>query len=210
MFFSLPKEVKMHSKKAQFYIIVTLIITLVVTGLITIFNYALVKPEPVQFYDLSKQLEREATRIIDYGVYSGQDIYPYIEDFISKFLIYAHEKDPDLGLIYIYGNESLLVVVNYGKDEAGVITKTGEQILHGAEAQAVSQITMEIGGQHIGKKIVEEKGIFGNIKALFGPSKLVKVTIAGKEYEFNLKGQQYFFAIVKSEKEGETYYQIID
>lgn len=196
-------------KKAQFYIIITVIITVVVMGLITILNYVLVKPEPVQFYDLSKQLEREATKVIDYGVYSDKDIPLYIDDFINNFLKYAHEKDPNLGLIYVYGNSTFLVVANYGKDDAGVITETNRTVLYGAEAQAVSQIRMDIAGQQVGKKVVEEKGIFGNVKALFGPSKTVKVNISDKVYEFNLRGQQYFFAIVKSESEGETYYQLI-
>lgn len=196
-------------KKAQFYIIITVIITVVVMGLITILNYVLVRPEPVQFYDLSKQLERETTKVIDYGVYSDKDIPSYIDDFINNFLKYAHEKDPNLGLIYVYGNSTFLIVANYGKDDAGVITETNRTVLYGSDALAVSQIRIDIAGQQVGKRIVEEKGIFGNIKALFGPSKIVKVNISDKVYEFNLRGQQYFFAIVKSESEGETYYQLI-
>lgn len=196
-------------KKAQFYIIVTVIITVVVTGLITILNYALVKPEPIQFYDLSKQLERETTKVIDYGIYSEKDIPMYIDDFINNFLKYAQEKDPNLGLIYIYGNSSILVVANYGKDDAGVITETNKTVLYGSEAQAVSQIRMDIAGQQVGKRIVEEKGIFGNIKTVLGPSKVVRVNISDKMYDFDLRGQQYFFAIVKSEGEGETYYSLI-
>lgn len=197
------------AKKAQFYIIITVIITVVVMGLITILNYVLVKPEPIQFYDLSRQLERETTKVIDYGVYSEKDIPTYIDDFINNFLKYAHEKDPNLGLIYVYGNSTFLIVVNYGKDDAGVITETNRTVLYGSEAQAVSQIRMDIGGEQVGKKIVEEKGIFGNIKALFGPSKMVKVNISDRLYEFSLRGQQYFFAIVKSESGGESYYQLI-
>lgn len=197
-------------RKAQFYIIITVIIAVVVTGLITILNYALVRPEPIQFYDLSKQLERETTKVIDYGVYSEQDIPSHIEDFVNNFIKYAHEKDPNLGLIYIYGNANTLIVANYGKDDAGVITETNKTVLYGSEAQAISQIRMDIGGQQVGKKIVEEKGIFGGIKTVFGPSKKVVVNISDRVYEFDLRGQQYFFAIVKSEKEGETYYNLIE
>lgn len=197
-------------RKAQFYIIITVIIAVVVTGLITILNYALVRPEPIQFYDLSKQLERETTKVIDYGVYSEQDIPSHIEDFVNNFIKYAHEKDPNLGLIYIYGNANTLIVANYGKDDAGVITETNKTVLYGSEAQAISQIRMDIGGQQVGKKIVEEKGIFGSIKTVFGPSKKVVVNISDRIYEFDLRGQQYFFAIVKSEKEGETYYNLIE
>ncbi|MBS3090315.1 hypothetical protein J4433_00930 [Candidatus Pacearchaeota archaeon] len=197
-------------KNAQFYIIVSAIIIMVVTGLITILNYVVVRPEPIQFYDLSKQLEREATKVIDYGVYTGGDIPAHIEDFITNFLKYAHEKDPEIGLIYIYGNATSLIVANYGKDDAGVVTELNKTVLYGSEAESISQIRMDIAGQQVGKKIIEEKGIFGNIKTVLGPSKLVRVNISNKIYDFDLKGQQYFFAIVKSESEGETYYSLIE
>jgi len=195
--------------RGQFYIIITVIISVVIAGLITIVNYAVVKPEPIQFYDLSKQLEYEATRVIEYGVYSGEDIAVKIENFIQNFLAYAHEKDPQLGLIYIYGNSSQLVIVNYGKDDAGIVTEVNKTILTGSEAESVSQIRIDVGGQNIGKKIVEEKGIFGNIKATFGSTKKVRVNISNNIYEFDLRGNQYFFAILKSEKEGETYYSCL-
>jgi hypothetical protein len=195
--------------KAQFYIIVTVIIAVVVAGLISVVNYAIVRPEPLQFYDLSKQLENEATRVIDYGVYSGEDVALKIENFIQNFLAYAHEKDPEIGLIYIYGNTSQLVVVNYGKDDAGIITELNRTTLIGGEAEAVSQININIGGQRVGKKIVEEKSIFGNIKGSFGSSKRVRVNISDNLYDFELRGEQYFFAIVTSEKEGEKYYSVI-
>lgn len=196
-------------KRAQFYIIITVIIAVVVAGLITIVNYAIVRPEQVQFYDLSKQLENEATRVIDYGVYAGSDVALKVENFVQSFLTYAHEKDPELGLIYVYGNASNLVIVNYGKDDAGVITELNKTVLTGGEAEAVSQIRIDIAGQRIGKKIVEEKNIFGNIKATFGAGKTVRINLSDSMYDFNLRGEQYFFAILKSEKEGETYYSCL-
>lgn len=196
-------------RKAQFYIIVSAVIAVVVAGLIAVANYAVVRPEPVQFYDLSKQLENEATRVIDYGVYSGEDIAENVDNFVQNFLVYAHEKDSDLGLVYVYGNTSQLVIVNYGKDDAGIITEVNKTVLTGSEAEAVSRIRIDIAGQYVGKKIVEEKGIFGNIKAFFGAGKKVRVNVSDDMFDFNLRGEQYFFAILKSEKEGETHYSCI-
>jgi len=70
-------------------------------------------------------------------------------------------------------------------------------------------IKIDIGSTQVGKKIVEEKGIFGNIMQTFGPSKSVTVSVAEKEYTFDLRGEQYFFAIVKSERENDTYFSLI-
>lgn len=199
----------MNERKAQFYILMSAIIATILTGLIAIVNYAIVKPEPVQFYDLTKQLENEVNRVIDYGTYSGKDVAVYVEDFVEYFLAYAHEKDPDLGIIYVYGNSSYIVVANYGKNDSGVFTDVNKTVLTGGSAQAVSTVKMDIGGTQIGKKIIEEKSIFGNIRQTFGPSKKVVVNISNRMYDFDLKGQQYFFAIVESTKENETYYSIV-
>lgn len=194
-------------KKSQFYLIMAAVIIVVITGLISIVNYAVVKPEPVQFYDLSKQLENEVNRVIDYGTYNSVDVPTYVDKFVAEFIKYAQEKDPNIGLIYIYGNENYLTVVNYGKDEAGVIVANKSIPLTGGQAKQVSNIRLDIGGKQIGKKVIEEKSLFGSIRQTFAPSsKTVEVQINNKIYTFDLRGQQYFFAIVKSEKENETYF----
>ena len=197
-------------KQGQFYIIAAVVISTIIAGLITITNYTLVRPEPAQFYDLTKQLESEVGKIIEYGIYSNQDISVYIDNFIKNdFLKYAHEKEPSVGVIYIYGNGSFLSVVNYGSDDAGVITELNRTTLSGSQAQTISQVKLHVGNQPIGKRIVEEKGIFGNIKAEVANTKFVQVNISGKIYDFPLKGEQYFFAILKSEKNGEVYYGVV-
>lgn len=201
------KRGKMHNKKAQFYILVSAMIAIILTGLIARVNYAIVKPEPIQFYDLSKELEYEANRVIDYGTYNGKDVALYLEDFVNTFLESAQERDPELGLIYIYGNSTYLVVVNYGKNDAGIIVANKSTPLLGAQAQQVSNIKIDIGSTQVGKKIVEEKSLFGKIMETFGPSKTVTVNVADRMYTFDLRGEQYFFTIIKTERENETYYQ---
>ena len=83
----------MKSKNAQFYILAAVIIIIVVTGLVTIVNYLVTKPEPAKLYDLSKQLEKESTRLINYGVATNQeDIGEVIDNFIkSEFLVYLQQ-----------------------------------------------------------------------------------------------------------------------
>lgn len=198
----------MRVKKSQFYIIMSAIIAVVLTGLIAIVNYVIVKPEPIQFYDLSKQLESEVNRVIDYATYNNKDVASAVDDYVQSFLKYAQEKDPQLGLIYVYGNSTYLIVVNYGKNDSGVFFANRSVPLYGSEAQQVSQIRMDIGSAQIGKKIVEEKGIFQKIRETFypGQNKVIVINVADKFYNFALRGQQYFFAVVKSEKENETYY----
>ena len=196
-------------KEAQFYIIAAVVIAVVIAGLIKVINYAIVRPTPVQFYDLSKQLEQESTRVIDYGTFMNKDVTTYVDDFVIHFLRYAKDKDPNIGIIYIYGNTSQLIIANYGSYDAGVFTKINRTILYGADAETINQLRIDIGGAQVGKKIIEEKSIFGNFKTAFAPAKNIWVNISGRVYSFDLKGEQYFFAIVGSEKAGEIYYNIV-
>ena len=198
-------------KTGQFYILAATVIAVILAGLITIVNFALVKPEPVQFYDLSKQLEREAGQVIEYGVYNDKDVASYVDNFVkNEFLPYAHEKDPNIGVIYIYGNASQLVIVNYGKNDAGIVSEVNKTVLYGSEANSTSQINMILDPEtRVSKKIFEEKSIFGNIKATLHNTKFVQVNIGGKLYDFPLKGDQYFFAVVDSQKDGENFYSYV-
>lgn len=199
------KGVKMQ-KKGQFYIMAVVMISLIIFNLITVYNRSVVKPEPVKFYDLTRQLENEVTSVINYGVYSGTGAQSYINTFIPSFLDYAHEKDPNLGLIYIYGNQSYLEVVNYAKDNAGVFSETRRKTIIGGGASETSKVNIDFGGEQISKSVVEEKSIFGNIRAVFPHSSEIQINISDKTYRFVLKGQQYFFALLKSENGNETYY----
>jgi len=103
-------------KRGQFFIITGVIVALIIAGLTSIVNYAVTQPEPVKFYDLSEHYEAEATRVIDSGVYSGeseQQIRDKLDNFTINYLEYAQERDPNLELVYIYGDAEKVTIANY-------------------------------------------------------------------------------------------------
>ena len=97
-----------NNKRAQFYILFAVLVIVIITGLVTTSNYARKVKKPVKFYDLSEDFEAETTKIIDYGIFSGEQqssIDSLIDAFSAEYLEYVQKKDPNLELIYIFGNE---------------------------------------------------------------------------------------------------------
>jgi len=196
----------MRMKKGQFYIITALIIAAIVFGLTTVMNYATVHPAPAQFYDLSKNFEAESTQVIDYGVYRGEDIQGKVENFTRAFLDYAIEKDPNIELFYIYGNSTALTIVNYGKNESGINPQFGSNTtLSGGAALTVSQINYQVSEKTFSQDITERAAKFAKINTtISNPGDWVRINIAGIVYDFNLKENQQFTFIIKTQKGGET------
>ena len=194
-------------KKGQFYIISALIIAAIVFGLTTVMNYSTVHPAPTQFYDLSKNFEAESTQVIDYGVYSNEkDIQGKVKNFTESFLSYAVEKDPNIELFYIYGNKTALTIVNYGKNESGITTKSGSNnTLSGGATLAVSQISYQVSEKTFSQDITERAAKFAKINmTVNNPGDWVKINIAGIVYDFNLKDQEQFEFIIKTTSNQET------
>ena len=70
------------NKRGQFYLVAAVIIVLVVIGISSVKTYSVIKSEPQNLEDLSLELSEETARIVDYGVYNGEN---KIEDFIIFF-----------------------------------------------------------------------------------------------------------------------------
>ena len=190
-------------KKGQFYIIAAVAIAVILASLVTVINYAVTKPEPAKFYDLSKQLNYETTKIINYGVINNEkDINATIKKFIDEqFLPYVKQKDPDVELIYIYGNSSSATIVNYGKQAI----KVGEYVITPGGSTTPSKVSIDIGGTRAEKTVIQASRYFEPFTLLLKPERIVEIDISGTKYNFTLAGQQQFFAIMTAKKEGETY-----
>lgn len=193
----------MVKRKAQFYIIGAVVIVVVLASLITIVNYIRTQPEPVKFYDLSNQLSYETSNIINYGIVNNEeDINKTINNFIKNdFLPYVKQKDPDIELIYIYGNSSSLTLVNYGKEAIIAENKS----IFGGGGNTNSTISIEIGGERAEKTIVQASKYFQPFTMLLKPSRTVTLLVNNKPYTFVLTGKEQFFAIMTAKKEGDVY-----
>lgn len=200
------------NKRGQFYIIAALIIAAIIAGLVSEANYAIRRPKPVKFYDLSKDYETEVTKIIDSGVYlsKGDDwINEAVANFTKKFLEYAQEKDPNLQLLYLYGNRDEITVVNYAQGDAEIEIPedpSKNQIISGGGAFAESEVNIEIGETTFTRSIKERmeyfKDISTNIK--FGGGS-IKVIVAGIAHDFDLTKGDIIHYIVETESNKEIH-----
>lgn len=193
-------------KKGQFYIISTLIIIAVIIGLVTAVNYIKKPKEPVKFYDLSEDYEAETTKIVDYGVYSKQNVPVEIEEFTEKFSEYAEEKDPNVQIIYLYGDKDNLQVFNYGKEEAKVISSSTGTTIPGGSIETMSKINVEYGEQQFSRDVEEKMKYFKNIKeTISSAGQWIQIEIAGIVHNFNLADEDNFYYILKTESGKEVH-----
>ena len=172
----------MNNKRGQFYLIATALIVLIIFGLVSVSNAAIVQPRPVKFYDLSADYSAETARVIDYGIYNKYltgNINEKIENISETFAASAFAKDPNVRLLYIYGNESAFNVKNLYVVEGQIaLCNAGETC---SELQAISQEGFEK------TNYTREQG-----------SNIVKVELGGNEYLFTLTENDNFYFVIQT------------
>jgi hypothetical protein len=175
------------NKRGQFYLIAAIIIVIIISSIASLSNYALTLPAPKAIDSFSSDLEEEGPRIIDYGIYSNQDVNILLENFAANdFAPYFLKKSENSNVVFIYGNKTNLYGVKYNLASRGTILAT-------------------IGGATTWNSL----GIYAeNVRLNPGPSeRTVSVNLLGKEYIFELTDNRMFYFIIAQQKEGETYVQ---
>ncbi|MEM4259217.1 MAG: hypothetical protein QXS38_00430 [Candidatus Pacearchaeota archaeon] len=171
------------NKRGQFFLIAALIIVGVIITL-TAINIS-TKPslkEQTTLYDLSKEIDYESSKLIDYGVYAGQPQEQTAETIVSLVSNYSM-ANPDTDLLLIYGNKDSLTVLYYNKSLTGSV---GFNLGGGAIS----------GGQYVITPVTPSYNVYGNE---------VDVTLAeGHILNFDLQPGQNFFIVLKKEVGGEV------
>jgi len=142
------------SKRGQFYVLGSIIIAIIVYGLATTVNVIQEEPLTINFNDLSNNYIKEAFQTINHRFSQNPmpgEVATDIEDYTIKFISYARSKNPNFGIVYVYGegdisgrtiisNNLPAGVVEY--DASGV---TG--ILFNSEDTALTAISLTIGNE---------------------------------------------------------------
>ena len=204
-----------NNKRGQFYIIFAVLVIVIITGLVTTANYAMKVKKPVKFYDLSEDFETETTKIIDYGIFSGEsqgDIDFLIDAFSAEYLEYVQKKDPNLELIYIFGNENNITIDNYyyEGDQIKVKSQTGEEkpLEPGSEV-TTSKITIHYGEKEFTKEIGEKMRYYAQVaESVREPGKWIQVEIAGILHNFELGPNFGFYYIVSTSGEEKEFHVV--
>jgi hypothetical protein len=196
-----------RGKRGQFFILAAVILSTLVVSLVSVGNYVSVSSEPEKFYDLSEQIKEESARVIDYGVFTGEDVEAKLDNFSKIVAENIKYQDPDLNFVFVYGNSSKLTIKNYGVDDASF----DNTITNGAYEDVRSKIVLDIGGFRIGQEVRGNLGDHSNSwKASRNPldDESVVVKVNDQEYNFPLGKRQQFLLILSKNKGDERYVEV--
>lgn len=93
-------------KKGQFYLIATIVIIGLLTGVFVLSSYSREKSQS-RVYEIGDELKRESGKVLDYGAVTGD--YPWLS-FTGNFSSYAGK---DINIIFLTGNQSNYEVYKY-------------------------------------------------------------------------------------------------
>ena len=104
------------NKRGQFYLIAAILIVIGVSSIVAVSNYASTPTTPPAINSLSSDLSVEGPKIIDYGVYSQNNV--------NKFAPYFLKETDNSNVVFIYGNKTNLYAVQYNLASKGTISAT--------------------------------------------------------------------------------------
>lgn len=167
-----------RSKKAQFYIIASIILILIILGMAGVSNYVTVAEEPVKFYELGENLELEGAWIIDYGIYNQKNINETVQKFAEEFSDYLSQTGSDFELVIIYGDQDLSCTQTYSRGVTGEINTGGGNVP--IEGVILSDPICTTGSE-------------------------ITIPFSDKEYEVSVKDNENFLFIISSSEGFEDY-----
>ena len=110
------------NKRGQFYLIIVLVLAFLIYG-VTGKTNSIEKPILFQdFSDLSENYVTESKNIVNDALYSNSlNVATDLDSFTQEFLVYAKQKNPSVGIVYVYKEGIDVRVANYLDNPIGNI-----------------------------------------------------------------------------------------
>ena len=180
----LIRKMKKMNKRGQFYLVAAIIIVLAVSGIASVKTYAIIKSEPRNIEDISSELKEETMRIVDYGIYSQENLTKVLNNFTdSEFAPYFLKKTDGTNIVFIYGNKYDLYSVQYLEKETGTVYAT----LGGASPSW------------------QEVSVYTNRSKLTEFGEILTITVLDRDFNFTIMDNEMFYFLITQEKEGEVF-----
>ena len=175
------------NKKGQMYLVAAIILVLAISGIASVRTYAEIKSEPRKVQDLGSELTEEGVRIVDYGIYSRQNLTRILNNFTdTEFAPYFLKKTDNTSIVFVYGDVDELYSVQYLEQYTGTVYAT---LGGAAPAWQPASIYAE-------RKLITDHG---------GVGSMLEVNVFGKIFEFEIREEEMFYFLITQEKEGEFY-----
>jgi hypothetical protein len=174
----------MRGTKGQFFIIASILITLVMFGMISVSTYTIVKEDPRTVNEISEELNRESLQLIDYGIYNRENITDLINNFTSQDVgEYFLQKTNDANIVFVYGDRDDINAIHYSTESTGEIGLAGST----TPIDGTVAVIADLPDPDPGSEFTE-----------------VNITLGGdpKKYFFELKDNKMFYFVVV-QKRGE-------
>lgn len=177
-----------RGRRAQFYIIAAVIISVVLIGLFATTNYIKIKQKDTKLYDLRRELGLEAGYVIDNGIYTEADTDELIEKWTIEYVQYTRTHTGVGDWIFVYGDENKITVLTFTQDILGeVYIDIGGQ-----------QGSLPITGENQGTTSFKPEG--NNVTIIAPAYNQDTKQYENRTYNFPLKeGENFYFVI--SEKQ---------
>lgn len=165
------------NKRGQFFLIAALITVGVLFGVTSIINSVQGRQQNERFYDLSGEIDFEAKRVIDYGVYwEDQGTDELVNKFLENYADYINQDK----VLFVFGNAQGLQGLYFSNNPVGVVG-------------------VSLGSSPV---IVPIQHTTGAVAEVTRENNIVNVKIDDITYSFSLlEGQNFFFVIEKEEND---------
>ncbi len=174
-------------KRGQIYFLAAIIISGLIISLGLIHNIATAPKTDTQIFDLSKEIDFEASKVIDWGVYKTSD-NEEIETKITKLLDRYSKANPRMNLVAL--------VVKKGEENSPVINKYYKVVTPGSTSAST-------GGAPTGIKLFaidNTRPAQININPLSILSINLLERTDSKHYTFDLKdGYNFYVVLIKDQ-----------
>ncbi len=159
----------MIGKRGQFYLVAAIIIILILYSLSTKVNVIREQPRFTDFNRIADNYLTEVTKIINYGIYSRiADIQAsLIAPFTANFIAYARTRDPNIGLVYVYGDNSKTVIENHLPGDTIVYYNSSDPLAQSgrrfsSDSESINQVGVTIGGEDFMHVVPVKLGSFSS------------------------------------------------
>jgi hypothetical protein len=185
------------NKRGQFYLIIVFILSLAIFGVTYQVNSISEAVIWEDFNSVSQNYLSESTKVANNAVKEHTLVADELELFSTSFLEYAQKRNPNLGLLFVYGDKDNISIKNY-LDSAGAVN--GEKIF-GNNQEFVQDVTVRIGGKDFIYKVPITSQNFGeDWSGLTVDNSPFNLSIAGILHPFNLtSGNPEFKVILRTE-----------
>ncbi|MCR4284780.1 MAG: hypothetical protein NUV97_01895 [archaeon] len=130
-----------NQKRGQFFLLAAVIISAIVLSMGITANYARINKEPLNFYDFSFEVKKEAGGVINYEVYNKFNDGANLTEFVKLLAGDIRDKDYNANFMFIYGDNSSLTVENYGADVAQIFQEGSSTPINGGSLSINSTIS---------------------------------------------------------------------